>query len=303
MYEHSKKKSHKKLMLALYILSLPLAFSACAVLIIIAIGGGGGGSSMEQLQQLELPGEYLISAQNAAIENNLDFITLLSMSAECYNGQFDQEMLNASVELTKQITVADMEYIAEIYDLYKKCYGAVKLHPIPLQSTYKVMIKDGLTKELVEITKTTQWTYSHTDDFGNDRTYGGERKHLGNDIMAAKGTPIVSMTDGVITQMGWNELGGWRLGITDENGTYWYYAHMSQYAEGMHQGLSVSAGTVIGYVGSSGYGSIGTTGKFADHLHLQIGIQLESSSEYLWINPYHIVVFMNSKRIVIGESR
>jgi murein DD-endopeptidase MepM/ murein hydrolase activator NlpD len=99
--------------------------------------------------------------------------------------------------------------------------------------------------------------------------------------------------------MGWNELGGWRIGITDKNNTYWYYAHMNSFEEGMYQGLSVTAGTVIGYVGNSGYGTVGTTGKFADHLHLQIGITMEDSRGNVWINPYEIVRFMEAYRTSI----
>ncbi len=38
--------------------------------------------------------------------------------------------------------------------------------------------------------------------------------------------PIVSMTDGGVTNLGWLEKGGYRVGITSDSGTYYYYAHL-----------------------------------------------------------------------------
>ena len=44
--------------------------------------------------------------------------------------------------------------------------------------------------------------------------------------MAEKNTPgyypVVSMTDGVVTEKGWLEKGGWRIGITAPTGAYFY---------------------------------------------------------------------------------
>jgi murein DD-endopeptidase MepM/ murein hydrolase activator NlpD len=68
--------------------------------------------------------------------------------------------------------------------------------------------------------------YSHYDDFGNSRSYGYRRKHLGNDIMGSIGTPIIAVEDGYIESLGWNQYGGWRIGIrTHDKKRYYYYAH------------------------------------------------------------------------------
>ena len=55
--------------------------------------------------------------------------------------------------------------------------------------------------------------YSHCDDFGNSRSFGFARKHLGHDMMGTLGTPIVAVEGGVVEAMGWNRYGGWRIGI------------------------------------------------------------------------------------------
>lgn len=120
----------------------------------------------------------------------------------------------------------------------------------------------------------------YSDSWGNDRTYGGKRSHEGNDIMAKKGVPIYSATDGKISKMGWNQLGGWRIGINSPDGYYLYYAHMHKYAPGIKKGDTVKKGQLIGYVGATGYGPQGTSGKFDPHLHF--GIYKNNKA----INPY-----------------
>ena len=46
--------------------------------------------------------------------------------------------------------------------------------------------------------------YSCYDDFGAVRTYGYTRPHLGHDLMAAVGTPVVAVESGTVEIMGWN---------------------------------------------------------------------------------------------------
>lgn len=105
------------------------------------------------------------------------------------------------------------------------------------------------------------------DTYGDSRQYGGERVHEGTDIIAPKGTPIYSATDGTVIRKGWSDLGGWRLTVKTSEGVYIYYAHMQTYATGITEGGSVKKRQLIGYVGDSGYGPLGTTGKFVAHLH------------------------------------
>lgn len=109
--------------------------------------------------------------------------------------------------------------------------------------------------------------YTYEDGFGDGRSYGGERRHEGIDIMCDFDVPITSVGDGIVEKMGWLELGGWRLYIKGDDGVHYYYAHMSKYAPDIKKGSKIKKGQIIGYVGDTGYGSIGTTGKFAPHLH------------------------------------
>ncbi|WP_146130540.1 M23 family metallopeptidase [Planifilum fimeticola] len=133
---------------------------------------------------------------------------------------------------------------------------------------------------------------SYSDTWGAGRTYGGDRKHEGTDLMAKKGIPILSVADGVIVRKGWNRLGGWAVTVMDRNHPqiFYYYAHMSRYGEGIKAGQRVERGQVIGYVGDSGYGPKGTTGKFPPHLHFGIYVRESLLSwEREAINPYPLL--------------
>lgn len=138
--------------------------------------------------------------------------------------------------------------------------------------------------------KNTGYVY-YANSWGDKRTYGGERVHEGIDIMAEENVrgkyPVVSMTDGKVENIGWLELGGYRIGIRSKHNGYFYYAHLYSYAEGMEEGKDVKAGQLIGYMGDSGYGKEeGTVGMFAVHLHLGIYINDKDGNEKS-INPYN----------------
>ena len=145
---------------------------------------------------------------------------------------------------------------------------------------------------------------SYVDSWMFERNYGGKRGHEGTDIMAEKNTPgyypVVSMTDGVVTEKGWLEKGGWRIGITAPTGAYFYYAHLASYAE-LEKGDSVKAGDLLGYMGDSGYGEEGTTGEFPVHLHL--GIYLKEGTEEISVNPYPVLRYAENARIKCVYSR
>ena len=145
---------------------------------------------------------------------------------------------------------------------------------------------------------------SYVDSWMFERNYGGKRGHEGTDIMAEKNTPgyypVVSMTDGVVTEKGWLEKGGWRIGITAPTGAYFYYAHLDSYAE-LEKGDPVKAGDLLGYMGDSGYGEEGTTGEFPVHLHLVI--YLKEGTEEISVNPYPVLRYAENARIKCVYSR
>ena len=150
--------------------------------------------------------------------------------------------------------------------------------------------------------------YSHCDDFGNQRTYGFARKHLGHDMMGSLGTPIIAVESGIVEAMGWNRYGGWRIGIrSTDNKRYYYYAHLQKdqpFVNGLQVGDLVQAGDIIGFMGRTGYSNTENVNNI-ETVHLHFGIQLvfdESQKECLseiWINPYHIVRLLHHHRSTV----
>lgn len=142
---------------------------------------------------------------------------------------------------------------------------------------------------------------SYENSFGADRIYNGEYKHEGTDLMAEKNVsgyyPIVSVSDGVVENIGWLEKGGYRVGIRAASGGYFYYAHLSSYAD-IKKGDKVKAGELLGYMGDTGYGKTeGTSGNFDVHLHFGIYIKTENFEE-LSVNPYYILKYLEDNVIV-----
>ncbi len=129
-----------------------------------------------------------------------------------------------------------------------------------------------------------RYEYSYRSTWGAPRGWGGRRIHEGTDIFASHGTPVLSTAYGVIEVIGWNRYGGWRIGMRDMGNVYHYFAHLSSFKKGLKPGDIVEPGEVIGYVGSSGYGKPGTSGKFPPHLHY--GMYRETGGEDWSFDPY-----------------
>lgn len=175
------------------------------------------------------------------------------------------------------------------------------------ESSSQIKIYDGLMEDLkvfpVLMPADKSIWVNYIDSYGNARTYGGDRIHEGTDIMSDEDVPgmlaVVSSTDGTVTHMGWLELGGYRIGITSDNGIYYYYAHLDSYADGLMVGDTVRAGQLLGFMGNTGYGKEeGTKGKFPVHLHF--GIYVYYNDVEMAVNPYYLLKNLEGKVLYIN---
>lgn len=129
--------------------------------------------------------------------------------------------------------------------------------------------------------------YTYRDTWGDRRGWGGLRIHEGTDLFAPMGVTVRSVCYGVVETKGWNPYGGWRIGIRDINNRYHYYAHLQGYEKGIEIGHLVEPGQTVGWVGNSGYGPPGTSGKFPPHLHY--GIYKDTGSTEWAFDPYPLL--------------
>ena len=241
-----------------------------------------------------------ISSQSK--KNKLDFITLLAYLGAKYGGDFTKYKYSDMTDFAQKLSdgeseeslTKDMQY----YSYYKEAYGAALNGMV---GAYEEEREDDSGNKVMEQKYGIRWfspiaktfPYSCYDDFGALRTYGYTRPHLGHDMMAAVGTPVIAVESGKVECMGWNRYGGWRIGIrSDDSKRYWYYAHLRQnrpFAENLKEGDTVKAGDVIGYVGRTGYSDTENTNGITES-HLHIGLELvfnekqKESDNEIWID-------------------
>ncbi|MFI3238396.1 MAG: M23 family metallopeptidase [Lachnospiraceae bacterium] len=255
--------------------------------------------------------------------NPVSWIDLLAYAAAKTGGVFGQGALTYIEEL--QVLVCedgkpiesitkDLKYFTYYQEVYSAVLGG-------LLGTYEVCID-----EVMDIWEThygikgfspiaSGFYYEDYDDFGAGRSYGYARTHLGHDMMGQIGTPIIAIESGTVEALGWNQYGGWRIGIRSDDGMrYYYYAHLRQnypYAEGLVEGQRIEAGQVIGYMGHTGYSTTENVNNI-ETVHLHWGMELifdesqKDSDNEIWIDVYAITRFLyQNKQIVekMGDSR
>ncbi len=99
---------------------------------------------------------------------------------------------------------------------------------------------------------------SFSDTWGSIRHDGAHklRPHLGQDVFCEMDAEVLATEPGTI-EFGKDSLGGKIARLHHARGGYWYYAHLSRFAEDLESGDSVETGDVIGYCGNTGNASGG----------------------------------------------
>ena len=275
-------------------------------------------SHQKNLNLMSEKGENVENDNETNIEYN--WIELLAYLA-CMNGgnfkNFTSKDLDVLItKLQNGETMEDLTKNMKFYDYYLESYSAVlggfigyyKIEKLQEDGSKEFVDCYGL-KAFLPIAK--NYSFSHYDDFGNSRSYGFKRTHLGNDLMGSIGTPIIAVESGIVAHLGWNQYGGWRVGVRSfDTKRYYYYAHLRKnhpYAEGLEEGSTVKAGDVIGYLGMTGY-SIKENVNNINVPHLHFGMQLifdESqvdSPNEIWIDVYQIIEFLKQNRSEVYRS-
>lgn len=244
-------------------------------------------------------------------DHEVHWIELLAYTAAKTGGTFDKDALEKLHKAAKILsqgekTIEELTEGMKYYSYYKEAYTAVLGGMVGEfeeeavdENGRKIYQKKYGLKAYFPLAK--GFDYNHYDDFGAGRSYGYKRKHLGHDMMGQTGTPIISVESGIVEAMGWNQYGGWRIGIRSFDGRrYYYYAHLRQnspYAEGLEEGSIVTAGDVIGYLGHTGYSATENVNNI-DVPHLHWGLELifdekrREDGYEIWVDIYPLTRFL-----------
>lgn len=266
---------------------------------------------------LEKALEYDISTHKNDEKVKIDWVQVLAYLGAKYGGDFKQYKEEDLQQIVSRLKngdkIKDITKDMKYYDYYYRVYSAVLGG---FTGWYNTEAED----ENGKITKVKDYglcvfspiakgfPYSHYDDFGTGRSYGYKRKHLGHDLMAATGTPVIAIETGTVEIMGWNQYGGWRIGIRSlDKKRYYYYAHLRQnrpFNPSIKEGAVVNAGEVIGYVGRTGYSTTENTNNI-DESHLHLGMELifdESQKECdneIWVDLYAVATLLEKHKSTV----
>ncbi len=266
---------------------------------------------------LEKALEYDINSHKANDKIKINWIEILAYLGAKYGGNFKSYKESDMTSLVEKIRngekmseiTKDMKYYSYYYEVYNAVLGGFTgWYTTELEDdTGNIRkVKDYGLCVFSPIAKT--FPYSHYDDFGASRSYGYKRQHLGHDLIATTGTPIVAIETGTVEIMGWNQYGGWRIGIRSlDKKRYYYYAHLRQnrpFHPDISEGKIVNAGEVIGYVGRTGYSTTENTNNI-DTSHLHLGIELvfdesqKESTNEIWIDLYAITKLLSKHQSTV----
>ena len=249
-------------------------------------------------------------------EIHLDWVELLAVLGARYGGDFSKYKRGHLDELADKLLrgerlddlTAEMEHYAYYLEAYSAILGEfVGQHrvQVPDPSNPDELIWEDRYGLKVYSPIAAGFGYGDFDDFGAGRSYGYKRRHLGHDMFGAVGTPIIAVESGTVQVVGWNQYGGWRIGIRSFDGLrYYYYAHLRQnrpYHPDVVEGQVVKAGDVIGYMGRTGYSRKENVNGIRE-THLHWGLQLifhpdqEEGTGEIWVDVYNITRLLEQNR-------
>jgi murein DD-endopeptidase MepM/ murein hydrolase activator NlpD len=190
----------------------------------------------------------------SVVQGDADLATDVAVTAEELRREEDVFRTEARLEAAAYAELDDQRYelirrVAYLDDLVADLRAELAAEQ-EAQLGLSVVIRSGAIQTCPVAGNT-----SFVDSFGWPRP--GGRTHQGIDLIAAYGTPVVAVAPGTARTAS-SVLGGYGVVVEHPNGDWTFYAHLSSYGT---LG-SVSTGTVIGYVGSTGDTTV-------NHLHFE----------------------------------
>ena len=274
--------------------------------------------------EFNVPYSALVKALDYDIESHgsdihLDWIKLLAVTAAKYGGEWSRykkkDLDDLAARLLAGERLEEITFDLTHYAYYLEAYSAVLSEFVGLYKV-EVPLADAENPEEEKVWEgryglkafhplAAGFGYGHFDDFDAGRSYGYKRRHLGHDMFGSVGTPVIAVESGIVEILGWNQYGGWRIGIRSFDGLrYYYYAHLRQnrpFHPDVEEGAIVKAGDVIGYMGRTGYSQKENTNGIREP-HLHWGMQLifhpeqKEGPKEIWVDLYSITRLLERNR-------
>ena len=257
---------------------------------------------------------------------HVSWVELLALLAARSGGSFSGYRSSVLTALTDRLAAdpslspGDLTSNRKLYDYYVEAFGAVLGGMVGLY-TEAAQADDGTLTEGTPYYGLRAFSpiaagygYTDYDDFGASRSYGYKRNHTGHDLMGGVGTPVIAVESGYVDKCGWNQYGGWRIGIRSQDGRrYWYYAHLRKghpYND-IWEGKYVHAGEVIGYLGMTGYSAKEDVNGISEpHLHFGLQIIFDASQidgyNQIWVDMLALTRLLSENRaqtVLSGDGR
>jgi len=174
-----------------------------------------------------------------------------------------------------------------------------------LDDVYDKLVKAGMSRDIATrrvyrpfiVMGPAAWTQT----WHAPRYAGGFHLHEGQDVFCRDGAPVLAATAGLV-EFGVDTLGGRIARLFLPDGSYWYYAHLSDWNSAVVSGSRVDVGEVIGYCGNTGDAVGGPTHIHFGH-YLPSGEALDPMSDLIgWLEAAERRVGVSQRGIEAARS-
>ena len=248
--------------------------------------------STDTVAALRVPHRAIGMLKNYAEEYNIPFPELFAIfNAE--NDFFPEKSAVYDLSVIKELYVTDFNKLKRRYNtrslapyvtMFRNLFDEIETFPIP----------SGWYEDDASVMFGNSWGVEHN--------FQGNPKHMGAAIIDRENirgrVPIVSMSNGIVENVGWDNQLGYFVGILTENNTYFLYAHLDSLVTGLITGQSITAGQIIGQMGNTGGGR--GSRSFPVHLHLAIRPSVSFTRGEFWINPYPFLRYIEGQNLSSG---
>ncbi len=229
--------------------------------------------NQKNISAFDMPYQNLLTIKNLSQKYNLSFYELITLYS-LENNFFKQKYISDNpIELEKDL-ILNYKQIKKKYrpnlikkyqNLYKNLIQEIKFFPVPKNISADNYIFYN------------NWEKNYKNKIPNGCDIF-DRENISGRI------PIISITDGIISQINWNDQKGYNLSIKSPNNNIYLYCHLEKFADGLEKNLKIKSGTLLGYMGNT---QKKDTQKSV-HLHLSIKTNLKNKflSQDFYINPY-----------------